>query len=312
MDKLISVIVPVYNVERYLDKCVNSIVDQTYKNLEIILVDDGSPDNCPQMCDEWAKKDSRINVIHKQNAGVSAARNDGVRAAKGNFISFVDADDIIQPGMITTLVTYLENNCLDIVSTSYQKFDDINQTQEYPIGENKIFTKKEALLRAIDHWKYHMFSTVWGKVFRSDIAKAINFDRSLIHSEDSKFMFDCILNSDRIGYIDTKNYCYYQNPSGAVSNASRNSKSQLSIILAYNHMYQEIQKMRDDTLIQTAKACMRRTIVERACAVNWTDFQQVRHIVKEFIVDILLEKQNSLKLKIKLLLRYLGIWKNTA
>lgn len=311
MEKLVSVIVPVYNAQSYLERCVKSIIMQTYKNLEIILVDDGSPDNCPQICDEWIKKDNRIKVIHKENGGVSSARNTGLDSAKGDFVSFVDADDIIQPGMITTLVTYLENNCLDVVSTSYQKFNDVNQIQEYPIGENQIFTKEEALLRAIDHWKYHMFSTVWGKVFRLDIAKKIQFDNNLIHSEDSKFMFDYILNSDRIGYVDSKNYCYYQNLSGAVSNASGNSKSQLSVILAYNYMYQEVQKMKVDTLIQVAKACMRRTLVERACAVNWTDFQKVRRIVKEFIVDILFEKQNSLKLKIKLCLRYLGIWKNT-
>ena len=90
---LISVIVPVYKVEKYLDRCVESIVNQTYKNLEIILVDDGSPDNCPAMCDAWAKKDSRIKVIHKENGGLSDARNAGMRLASGEYICFVDSDD---------------------------------------------------------------------------------------------------------------------------------------------------------------------------------------------------------------------------
>ena len=90
---LISVIVPVYQVEEYLDRCVQSIVDQTYTNLEIILVDDGSPDRCPQMCDEWAKRDSRIRVIHKENGGLSDARNAGMQAASGTYIAFVDSDD---------------------------------------------------------------------------------------------------------------------------------------------------------------------------------------------------------------------------
>lgn len=89
---LISVIVPVYKVEQYLDRCVQSIVDQTYKNLEIILVDDGSPDNCPAMCDAWAAKDSRIRVIHKENGGVASARNVGLDNAVGQYISFVDSD----------------------------------------------------------------------------------------------------------------------------------------------------------------------------------------------------------------------------
>ena len=94
---LVSVIVPVYKVEKYLDKCVESIVEQTYKNLEIILVDDGSPDNCPSMCDDWAARDSRIKVIHKENGGVSSARNSALDAAAGDYICFVDSDDSIDP-----------------------------------------------------------------------------------------------------------------------------------------------------------------------------------------------------------------------
>ena len=101
---LISVIVPVYKVEQYLDECIQSIVNQTYTNLEIILVDDGSPDNCPQICDEWAKKDSRIRVLHNKNNGVSAARNAGLTIAKGQYIGFVDSDDYIAADMYESLM----------------------------------------------------------------------------------------------------------------------------------------------------------------------------------------------------------------
>ena len=94
--ELISIIVPVYKVEKYIDRCVESIINQTYKNIEIILVDDGSPDNCPKICDEWAKKDKRIRVIHKENRGVSSARNVGIDVAKGKYIGFVDSDDYIE------------------------------------------------------------------------------------------------------------------------------------------------------------------------------------------------------------------------
>lgn len=95
MNPLISVIVPIYNVEKYLARCVDSIVNQTYKNLEIILVDDGSPDRCPQMCDDYAEKDSRIKVVHKKNGGLSDARNAGMAVATGEYISFIDSDDWI-------------------------------------------------------------------------------------------------------------------------------------------------------------------------------------------------------------------------
>ena len=104
MTEKISIIVPVYKVEKYLDKCVRSIVEQTYKNLEIILVDDGSPDNCPAMCDEWARKDSRIAVIHKENGGVSSARNAGLAACTGDYVGFVDYDDWIEPDMYEYLL----------------------------------------------------------------------------------------------------------------------------------------------------------------------------------------------------------------
>ena len=102
-NELITIIVPVYKVEKYLDRCVQSIVDQTYTNLEIILVDDGSPDNCPKMCDEWAKKDKRIKVIHKQNGGLSDARNAGLEKAKGKYVGFVDSDDYVAPNCFKIL-----------------------------------------------------------------------------------------------------------------------------------------------------------------------------------------------------------------
>ena len=101
---LVSVVVPVYNVEKYLNRCVESIVNQTYKNLEIILVDDGSLDNCPVMCDEWAKKDNRIKVIHKKNGGVSSARNAGIDKSNGKYISFIDPDDYIEENMYFLMI----------------------------------------------------------------------------------------------------------------------------------------------------------------------------------------------------------------
>lgn len=104
----ISVIVPVYKTEEYLDKCVKSIINQTYKNLEIILVDDGSPDNCPKMCDDWANKDSRIKVIHKTNGGLSSARNAGIEAAAGNYLMFTDSDDFLEDDMIEFLYNLIK------------------------------------------------------------------------------------------------------------------------------------------------------------------------------------------------------------
>ena len=110
----ISVIVPVYKVEAFLDRCVQSIVSQSYKNLEIILVDDGSPDNCPSLCDAWAAKDSRIKVIHKENGGLSDARNAGMAIATGELMGFVDSDDWIAPGMYQHLYDRMKEDNSDI------------------------------------------------------------------------------------------------------------------------------------------------------------------------------------------------------
>ena len=107
----ISVIVPVYNAEKYLDRCMNSIVNQTYRDFELILVDDGSPDSCPKMCDEWTQKDARNRVVHKKNGGASSARNAGLDVAKGNWIAFADSDDWLEITAVIPLLETLMYNC---------------------------------------------------------------------------------------------------------------------------------------------------------------------------------------------------------
>ena len=124
MKELITVVVPVYKVEEYIYKCVDSIINQTYKNLEIILVDDGSPDNCPKICDDYSKKDKRIKVIHKKNGGVSSARNEGLKITKGNYIVFVDSDDWIESNFIKEMLTNLINSKVDYIVCGYNRVYD--------------------------------------------------------------------------------------------------------------------------------------------------------------------------------------------
>ena len=125
LDKpLISVIIPIYNVENYLAKCVNSVIDQNYKNLEIILVNDGSPDNCGSICDEYAQKDNRIVVIHKKNGGLSDARNAGLKISTGDFITFVDSDDYVNKDFISTLVSLIQDFEADIAISPFIHFKD--------------------------------------------------------------------------------------------------------------------------------------------------------------------------------------------
>ena len=116
---VISVIVPVYKVEQYLPQCIESIINQTYRNLEIILIDDGSPDNCGKICEEYAQKDKRIKVFHKKNGGLSDARNYGIARASGEYLAFVDSDDWIEPDMYEVLVNWIEDHQTDIVSCGF-------------------------------------------------------------------------------------------------------------------------------------------------------------------------------------------------
>lgn len=136
---LISVIVPVYKTEKYLDRCIQSIVDQTYKNLEIILVDDGSPDNCPAMCDAWAAKDGRVQVIHKENGGVSTARNAGISIARGVFFAFVDSDDWIAPNMIRSLLDLQKESQADVTGCCLETVCEGDAPLVQTEADNELF-----------------------------------------------------------------------------------------------------------------------------------------------------------------------------
>ena len=129
-EDLISVIIPVYKVEKYLDECLASVTGQTYRNLEIILVDDGSPDRCGEICDQWANKDNRIRVIHKQNGGLADARNAGIDVATGDYISFVDSDDYVDEDFLEGLYSALKKFNTKLAICNMTTFDENGKTDE--------------------------------------------------------------------------------------------------------------------------------------------------------------------------------------
>lgn len=165
---LISVIVPVYKVERYLDRCVQSIVDQTYRNLEIILVDDGSPDSCPDMCDAWIAKDYRIRVIHQENQGLGAARNSGIESSTGELIGFVDSDDWLEPTMYEALFNSLKNNDADISMTaSIMEYPDGRQICHYQPNVHLVMTTSESF-KYVNLPGYSTISA-WSKLIKRSV-----------------------------------------------------------------------------------------------------------------------------------------------
>lgn len=229
MNHLITVIVPVYKVEPYLDRCVQSIVDQTCSNLEIILVDDGSPDNCPAMCDAWAEKDSRIRVIHKANGGLSDARNAGLALAAGEYISFIDSDDWIAPEMLEKLLDALQRDDSDIAACTVQMvWEDDTPSELLTVQRSCVLDREEAqraLLR-----ETLLKQPVWYKLYRRETIKSIPFEVGKYH-EDVYWSYQAVGNARHVSLIDDIGYYYFQR-SGSIMGESY-SLRRLDAIEAY-------------------------------------------------------------------------------
>lgn len=208
-DNLISVIVPIYNTEKYLCKCVDSIINQTYTNLEIILVNDGSSDNCGKICDEYAKKDNRIKVIHKLNGGLSDARNVGIKKAKGKYISFVDSDDYINKNMIDVLFNLQLSNKSDISIISYKVVYDNNIVDENfkKISEPIILNKYQALLYLFYDNKIGNYA--WNKLYKKELFNNMEFPKGK-KMEDLGTTYKLFELCEKIVYSDTELYYYLQ------------------------------------------------------------------------------------------------------
>lgn len=205
---LISVIVPVYQVEKYLDRCVGSIADQTYRDLEIILVDDGSPDQCPALCDAWAKKDSRIKVIHQKNSGLSGARNAGLAAAAGEYISFVDSDDWIAPQFIERLLEAIHRDRSDIAACSVEMvWEDGSPSRSLTDRINCVLDRYEAQRELLNEAK--LKQPVWYKLYRAAVIKDIPFAEGKVH-EDVFWSYQAFGKAAKVSIIDDVGYYYWQ------------------------------------------------------------------------------------------------------
>lgn len=205
---LISVIVPVYKVEKYLDRCVQSIVDQTYRNLQIILVDDGSPDKCPAMCDAWASKDSRIKVIHKANGGLSDARNAGMAVATGLYMSFVDSDDYIAPEMYRLLYDRLTADGSDIAACSVEMvFEDGSPSRMLTQPGACVLSRDEAMEAVVrETW---LKQPVWYKLYKTALIQDIPFPVGKYH-EDVFWTWQAVAQAQQVSVFDTPCYFYLQ------------------------------------------------------------------------------------------------------
>lgn len=204
---LVSIIVPIYKVEPYLRRCLNSIVTQTYTNLEIILVDDGSPDSCPQICDEYAEKDRRIIVIHKENGGLSDARNAGLDICTGKYISFVDSDDWVEKEYIFCLVKNALLTSSDITIVNHNLVWDNHQLDSEPF-ESCIIDGKKAFRQIILSQTIHL-GIACAKLYNNRLFKSIRFPKGKIH-EDDFTSYKLTYETNKICCVNLVLYHYYQ------------------------------------------------------------------------------------------------------
>lgn len=218
--KKVSIIIPVYNVELYLKDCLDSVVEQTHSNLEIILIDDGSTDNSGAICDDYAKNDRRINVIHQNNKGAAAAKNTGLDAATGAYIAFVDSDDYVSESWISDLLAEAIDNQADIVECGFWKMYR-NDNEAVDIC-SEVMTAEEYLAQYFSSWANSLF---WNKFFSKDVIGSLRFHQEKRCIDDEFFTYKVISNASKIVRVD-KNYYYYRQ---RLSSAVRDSDHKYQI-----------------------------------------------------------------------------------
>lgn len=247
----ISVIVPVYGEDEYLDACIESIVKQTYDNLEIILVDDGSPDRCPEICDVWAKKDERIKVIHKQNGGLVSARQAGMMASSGEYIGYVDGDDWIEPDMYQHMIETMENENVDIVISGFKKdlygkcVKCLNPIPTGIYSKNDIINKIFPKMICFDKvYKYGLYTYVWNKLFKKEIIyqNQLNVDKRIVMGEDLACVFPTILEARAIAITDYAGYHYRQRMNSLLRKRNPNNENIKKLNVFYQYLQSVIGK----------------------------------------------------------------------
>lgn len=220
----ISIIVPVYKVEKYLSRCIDSILAQTYTNIEIILVDDGSPDNCDKICDEYAKKDNRIKVIHKNNGGLSDARNAGLEIASGDYIGFVDSDDYIKEDMYQKLLkACIDNNAQLSICGRYDVFEN-EIIPSFSFSGFKIWNSKEAIENLLT-WN-NLDSSACDKLFNKQLFKKLRFPVGK-YNEDIFVMTNILHEVNKIVHIGESMYYYCHRPNSITTEIFSEKKMDL-------------------------------------------------------------------------------------
>ncbi|RXF69357.1 glycosyltransferase family 2 protein [Arcticibacter tournemirensis] len=301
---LVSVIIPVYKVEKYLRRCVDSVLIQSYSNLEIFLVNDGSPDNCGKICDDYSKADSRIKVIHKENGGLSDARNAAIDLAEGKYITFIDSDDFVTIDYIETLVSLAVSHDADIAVSQFVYYRD---NGEYLIHQPKETTKVFDSRNAIETMLYQRdFETsAWGKLYRVSLFKGdVRYPKGLLY-EDLATTYKLIALSNRIAVTNKISYYYYLRDDSIIGNNF--SPKKMDILTIANNMLRTFEDQMPGLLLPLK--C-------RLTSLYLTVFLQIKqrnefcdilwYKIKEYRNVVLFDNNARLKTRLACLLSYFG------
>lgn len=277
MSSKVSVIVPIYNVEKYLIRCIESIINQTYENMEIILVDDGSRDRCAYICDEYLKKDKRVKVIHKKNGGLSDARNAGLEIATGEYIGFVDSDDYISIDMYEKLMSLIELYDADIASCAVKKiYENESNFQKYKkCGDIKVYTNEEALKSLIQ--EQSIKQTVWNKVYKKSVIKDIKFEVGKIH-EDEYWTYQILGNAKKIAHTEYQMYYYLQREGSIMS--EQYSEKRLNSIYSRQKRLEYLEKKFPDLSTLGKISLLFTCIYNYQCLLKSTGLDKTSYINK--------------------------------
>lgn len=295
MKDLISIIIPIYKVELYIDKCIESILKQTWKNIEVILVDDGSPDKCGQICDEYAKKDTRIKVIHKDNGGLSDARNAGVEVATGNYIGFVDSDDWIDENFYEQLIDKMKKTGADIVAAGVKKvWEDGKMEIMTPFQEIQL-SNQEAMKAIIE--ESFLKQPVWYKLYRADVAQ-VKFKKGVLH-EDNYWSYQVIAKANKV-VVMPEPYYYYRQRSNSIMSSQYSEKRLAAIdskVQRQNFLLQEYPELTDLGCMEMLfAACYQGILIRKN-----TEKEKRKELfekIKKMIMEYELSKEGYEKLKI--------------
>lgn len=248
---MVSVIIPIYNVEKYLEECVESVLCQTYQNLEILLVDDGSPDGCGAICEEYAQKDKRVKVIHKENGGLSDARNAGLDVCRGDYIVFVDSDDCIHPQMIERLYNLLMKYQADMAICSFQDIEENEMPlyAKYDVQGKEYCFEKENIMNQLQS-RNLLTVVAWNKIYKARLFENIRYPKGYIHEDE--FVIHKLLHlCTRTVYTEEKLYYYRKRGDSIMGNIS--PKKIQDIYLAYEDRISFLEEKQYGRIITDTK-----------------------------------------------------------